>query len=46
LVQTSPTVLAFPSSQAVPVGFKVQAVWLVATVHCWHWFVGLVVPPA
>jgi hypothetical protein len=36
----------FPSSQDVPVVFKVQAVWLVATVHCWHWFVGLAMPLA
>jgi hypothetical protein len=45
-VHASLWVQALPSLQDVPVAFKVQAVWLVATVHCWHWFIGLVAPAA
>ena len=42
----SPTVLTFPSSHAVPFGFGLHPVWLVAGVHSWHALAGLTVPAA
>jgi hypothetical protein len=41
--QASSFVQALPSSQAVSDDFGVQAVLLVAGVHCSHWLAGLVV---
>jgi hypothetical protein len=45
-LQVSVWVQAFPSLQVVASVFELQTVRLVAGVHCWHWFVGLVAPEA
>jgi hypothetical protein len=45
-VHWSLLVHALPSLHAVPLVFALQAVWLVAGMHCWHWLVGLPAPPA
>ena len=41
--EQTPQVAPGPLSQRCPVR-AVHAVWLVAGVHCWHWFDGLTSP--
>ena len=46
VVHTSFFVQAFPSSHDVPVGARLQALWLELGLQIWHWFAGFTSPSA